>query len=57
MRHPEGRTVTDEFLQDGTYQLEVMGERHNAQLHLRSPFDPENKRPRGIYDVPIPVRQ
>lgn len=47
--HPDGQNVTDEFLSDGKYQLEVMGQLYDAKLHLRSPFDPENDRVKGLY--------
>ena len=57
VRHPEGRRVTAEFLQNGHYQIEVLGQRHDATIHFRSPFDPYGKRPLGIYDEQLPVRQ
>ncbi|XP_043254567.1 sarcosine dehydrogenase, mitochondrial isoform X1 [Colletes gigas] len=49
IEHPNGENVTKEFLQTGSYEIEVMGERHTANLYLRSPFDPQNKRLMGIY--------
>lgn len=50
IRHPNNEVVTDEFIESGDYEVEVLGQRHKAKVHLRSPFDPENKRIRGIYD-------
>lgn len=47
--------VTLDYLKSGTYQLERMGERIDATFHSRSPFDPTNKRIRGIYDEPVPT--
>lgn len=50
IKHPEGKIVDEEFIKSGTYQIEVMGELHNAECHLRSPFDPKGKRIKGIYE-------
>jgi sarcosine dehydrogenase len=47
---PSGDVVTNEFLQGGEYTIERMGEVFSAQIHLKSPFDPQNKRLKGIYD-------
>ena len=41
--------LADEALLAGRYELERMGERLPARLHLRSPFDPFGKRLRGDY--------
>lgn len=49
--------ITKEFLENGHYQLEVMGKRFDATLTLKSPLDPENKRVQGIYDDVLPIRQ
>lgn len=49
IRHPMGETVTTEYLQDGRYEVDVMGERHPANLVLRSLFDPKNNRLNGNY--------
>ncbi|KAJ4441685.1 hypothetical protein ANN_11543, partial [Periplaneta americana] len=57
VKHPEGRRVTEEFLKNGHYQVEVMGKRYDAIVHFKSPFDPNGKRPLGIYDEQLPVRQ
>uniref|UniRef100_A0A336MEF7 CSON013804 protein n=1 Tax=Culicoides sonorensis TaxID=179676 RepID=A0A336MEF7_CULSO len=50
IRHPEGKIVDDDFITSGKYQIEVMGELHNAECHLRSPFDPKGKRITGNYE-------
>lgn len=43
--HPEaGTKVTNEWLKSGTYQLESMGHKIPAKLHLKSPFDANNAR-------------
>jgi hypothetical protein len=57
VKHPEGRRVTPEFLQNGHYQVEVMGNRYDVSVHFKSPFDPNGKRPLGIYDEQLPIRQ
>ncbi|XP_076161806.1 sarcosine dehydrogenase, mitochondrial-like isoform X3 [Ptiloglossa arizonensis] len=50
IKHPNEENVTEEFLQSGSYEIEVMGKRHTANLYLQSPFDPQNKRLMGIYE-------
>lgn len=50
INHPNGEVVTNEFIESGDYEVEVLGQRHKAQIHLRSPFDPENRRLKGIYE-------
>ncbi|PSN29571.1 hypothetical protein C0J52_25788 [Blattella germanica] len=57
VKHPEGRRVTPSFLSEGHYQIEVMGKRYDATLHIKSPFDPNGKRLLGIYEDPLPIRQ
>lgn len=54
---PDGEKITAEWIKSGNYEIEVMGKKYQASVHLRSPFDPENKRLRGIYDEPLPVRK
>ncbi|CAG0880074.1 unnamed protein product [Darwinula stevensoni] len=56
IHHPEKELVTADFLGNGTYELESFCKKYNAQIHLKSPFDPGNKRIKGIYDEPLPVR-
>ena len=46
---PEGKKVTNKWLEEGTYELESMGNRFPATLHLKSPFDPKNARVQGDY--------
>ena len=41
--NPDGK-VTSEWLKNGTYELESMGRRFSAQIHLKSPFDSANAR-------------
>ena len=36
--------VTTEWLKSGNYEVESMGQRHAATLHLKSPFDANNAR-------------
>jgi len=47
--NPGGQVVTTDWLRAGDYKLEHMGEVVPATLHLQSPFDPQNKRVKGIY--------
>ncbi|XP_072096585.1 sarcosine dehydrogenase, mitochondrial isoform X1 [Mobula birostris] len=49
MRDPEGCAVTTDFMKHGEYSLERMGVSYPAKVHLKSPFDPSNKRVKGIY--------
>lgn len=49
IRQPCGSLITNEYLQSGSYEVDVMGTRHAARLRLRSPFDPENRRLHGDY--------
>ncbi|XP_011352418.2 sarcosine dehydrogenase, mitochondrial isoform X2 [Ooceraea biroi] len=48
---PNGQNITREFLETGTYQIEVMGKRYPAKMYLQSPFDPHNKRLSGVYTI------
>lgn len=38
-----------EFVKSGEYALERMGFVYPAKAHTRSPFDPDNKRVKGVY--------
>ena len=42
--HPEGGRLTADWLKSGQYQLESMGQRYQASIHLKSPFDSDNSR-------------
>ncbi|KAJ8734149.1 hypothetical protein PYW07_014700 [Mythimna separata] len=46
----KGSQVTKEFLKDGDYEIEVMGQKHKATLHFKSPFDPNGQRLLGNYE-------
>ncbi|XP_022914521.1 sarcosine dehydrogenase, mitochondrial [Onthophagus taurus] len=50
IEHPKGKVVDEEFLKKGNYEIEVMGQRYPAILHVRSPFDPKNQRMLGHYE-------
>ena len=50
VRSPDGGKVTNAFLKEGAWELDVMGERLPAELHLKSPFDPQNRRLQGHYE-------
>ena len=57
IKHPAGESVSLDFLKAGKYEIERMGTCYPATLHTKSPFDPKNKRVKGIYDEPIPIDQ
>jgi 4-methylaminobutanoate oxidase (formaldehyde-forming) len=38
--------ITDQWVLDGKYELEVEGKMIPARVHIRSPYDPQNQRPR-----------
>uniref|UniRef100_A0A668AAC4 Sarcosine dehydrogenase n=1 Tax=Myripristis murdjan TaxID=586833 RepID=A0A668AAC4_9TELE len=44
-----GHQVNNDFIKSGDFTLERMGVTYKAKAHLKSPFDPENKRVKGIY--------
>ncbi|XP_030599241.1 sarcosine dehydrogenase, mitochondrial [Archocentrus centrarchus] len=50
IRNPDGGVVSANFVRSGEFTLERMGVVYKAKAHLKSPFDPENKRVKGIYD-------
>uniref|UniRef100_F6Z5F3 Sarcosine dehydrogenase n=1 Tax=Callithrix jacchus TaxID=9483 RepID=F6Z5F3_CALJA len=49
IRNPSGGPVSLDFVKSGDYMLERMGVTYAARAHLKSPFDPDNKRVKGIY--------
>ncbi|XP_055081701.1 sarcosine dehydrogenase, mitochondrial isoform X2 [Periophthalmus magnuspinnatus] len=49
IRNPNGG-VNAEFIKSGEFTLERMGVTYKAKAHIKTPFDPENKRVKGIYD-------
>ncbi|XP_067825548.1 sarcosine dehydrogenase, mitochondrial-like [Heptranchias perlo] len=49
IRDTEGGVVTPDYVRNGEYSLERMGVSYPAKAHLKSPFDPNNKRVKGIY--------
>lgn len=54
VKRPDGGPVSPEYLASGTYWLESLGHRLKANFHPKAPFDPANKRVRGVYDEPLP---
>ncbi|KAF6725838.1 Sarcosine dehydrogenase, mitochondrial [Oryzias melastigma] len=50
IRNPDGGVVSADFIKSGEFTLERMGVTYQAKAHLKTPFDPENKRVKGIYD-------
>ncbi|XP_029371492.1 sarcosine dehydrogenase, mitochondrial isoform X1 [Echeneis naucrates] len=49
IRSPDGGVVSADFIKSGEFTLERMGVTYKAKAHLKSPFDHENKRVKGIY--------
>ncbi|XP_035039805.2 sarcosine dehydrogenase, mitochondrial [Hippoglossus stenolepis] len=49
IRNPDGGVVSADFIKSGDFTLERMGVTYKAKAHLKTPFDPENKRVKGIY--------
>lgn len=45
----KGDVITKEYMNSGNYEIEVLGKRYKAQLHLKSPFDPTGQRLLGNY--------
>ncbi|KAK5643150.1 hypothetical protein RI129_006995 [Pyrocoelia pectoralis] len=50
VQNPNNENITKEFLTTGKYEVEVMGKKYPANLHLESPFDPTNQRLSGYYE-------
>ncbi|KAF3848946.1 hypothetical protein F7725_015443 [Dissostichus mawsoni] len=44
IRNPDGGVVSADFIRSGEFTLEKMGVTYKAKAHLKSPFDPQNKR-------------
>lgn len=55
VRAPGGNNISIDYIKSGEYKLECMGVTYPANIHLKSPFDPTNKRIKGIYDEPLPI--
>lgn len=49
-----GEKINNAWLSAGTYQIGDKGEKLAATLHLKAPFDPQNLRPKGQYDLSMP---
>jgi sarcosine dehydrogenase len=43
------KPIDIDFIKSGKYQIEVMGSLYDADIHLRSPFDPKGLRIMGEY--------
>jgi sarcosine dehydrogenase len=43
------KAIDIDYIKSGTYQIEVMGKLYDADVHLRSPFDPKGRRILGDY--------
>eukprot|EP00112_Aurelia_sp_Birch-Aquarium-sp1_P016426 Seg3724.1 transcript_id=Seg3724.1/GoldUCD/mRNA.D3Y31 product="Sarcosine dehydrogenase mitochondrial" protein_id=Seg3724.1/GoldUCD/D3Y31 len=51
---PSGKPVKNDFIKSGNYEIESMGTKYAAKVHLKSPFDPKNERIKGNYmDLPV----
>jgi 4-methylaminobutanoate oxidase (formaldehyde-forming) len=38
--------ITEQWILSGKYELEVQGKMIPAKVHIRSPYDPKNERPK-----------
>lgn len=43
------KPIDIDYIKSGKYQIEVMGKLYDADIHLRSPFDPKGRRILGEY--------
>ena len=50
IERPDGGKVTNAYIKEGEYVIEGMGITHPAQAHVKTPFDPKNKRVQGVYE-------
>lgn len=44
------KAIDINFIKSGKYQIEAMGKLYDADIHLRSPFDPKGLRIMGEYN-------
>jgi hypothetical protein len=51
VQDPENNKVTNNWLSGGEYEIEALGVRYPATLHLKSPFDSKNLRIQGEYNL------
>lgn len=50
IRRSDGKPIDNEYLKNGSYEIDVLGKRYPAKLHLKTPFDPTNQRIQGLYN-------
>jgi len=46
LQRPDGEIVREEWIRSGKYEIEVEGQMVPATVHVRSPYDPDNRRVR-----------
>lgn len=46
----DGNPIDNEYLKQGTYEIDALGCMHPAKLHLKSPFDKTDQRILGHYN-------
>lgn len=51
---PSGEKLNNAWLSSGTYHIGDRGDKLAAVLHLKAPFDPQNLRPKGQYELSMP---
>ncbi|CAG9805929.1 unnamed protein product [Chironomus riparius] len=49
-RTDSNKPIDINYITSGKYQIEVMGKLYDADIHLRSPFDPKGRRILGEYE-------
>ncbi|XP_067632907.1 sarcosine dehydrogenase, mitochondrial isoform X2 [Eurosta solidaginis] len=47
----DGDFINEDYIKNGSYEIDILGKRYKADCHLRSPFDPKNKRVLGKYNL------
>ena len=53
VEHPHKEMLTEQYLNSGQYQIEIMGTKYDAKLHRQTIFDPNNLRMRGLYETSL----
>ncbi|KAG5682277.1 hypothetical protein PVAND_011640 [Polypedilum vanderplanki] len=49
IKRTDSKAIDIDYIMSGKYQIEVMGKLYDADIHLRSPFDPKGRRILGEY--------
>ncbi len=44
IKKPDGSVIDHQWIKEGSYEIEIEGNKFPAKVHLRSPYDPKNER-------------